>query len=68
MTAEEKKELVVGSRTGARTVGGGFPSTLFRSGDGFTIPPWSRFQFPPRQTEHADFPHSAFLPVLPQGL
>ena len=58
----------VGSRTGARTVGGGFPATLFQLGGGVTIPPWPRFQFPPRQTERADFPHSAFLFVLPQGL
>jgi len=34
---------------------------------GFTVPPWSRFQFPPRQSERADFPHSAFLPASSQG-
>jgi undecaprenyl-diphosphatase len=60
--------LTVGSRTGARTVGGGFPGMLFRLHDGITVPPWSRFQFPPHQTERADFPHSAFLTASPQGL
>ena len=30
--------------------------------------PWSRFQPPPRQTQHADFPHYAFLPASRQGL
>jgi hypothetical protein len=35
---------------------------------GFTVPPLPRFQFPPRQTELADFPHSAFLPASSQGL
>ena len=60
--------LRVGSRTGARRVGGGFPAALFRLRDGVTIPPWPRFQFPPRQSEHADFPHSAFLPASPLGL
>jgi len=60
--------LTVGSRTGARTVGGGFPAMLFRLHDGVTVPPWSRFQFPPHQTERADFPHSAFLSASPHGL
>src|ERR1039457_5311554 len=60
--------LRVGSRTGARRVGGGFPATLFRLRAGVTVPPWPRFQFPPRQSEHADFPHSAFLPASPLGL
>ena len=41
---------------------------LFRLHGGFTVPPWSRFQFPPRQTGRADFPHPAFLSVSPQGL
>src|SRR3984893_3553051 len=58
----------VGSRTGARIEGGGFPATLFRLSGGFTVPPWPRFRFPPRQTEQADLPHSAFLSVSPQGL
>ena len=58
----------VGSRTGARTVGRGFPAALFRLCRGVTIPPWSRFQLPPRQTQHADFPHCAFLPASSQGL
>jgi hypothetical protein len=58
----------VGSRTGARTVGGGFPAALFRLRDGGTVPPWPRFQFPPRQTGQADFPHPAFLSVSPEGL
>ena len=57
--------VLVGSRTGARAVGGGLPRTLFRLGSGFTVPPWPRFQFPPRQTEQADFPHSAFLSASP---
>ena len=30
--------------------------------------PWSRFQSPPPQTQHADFPHYAFLPASRQGL
>src|SRR6266446_9484283 len=30
--------------------------------------PWSRFQLPPRQTQHADFPHGAFLFTSCQGL
>ena len=30
--------------------------------------PWSRFQPPPHQTQHADFPHYAFLPASRQGL
>ena len=51
----------VGSRTGARTVGRGFPAALFRLCRGVTVPSWSRFQLPPRQTERAAFPHSAFL-------
>src|SRR5712664_1167523 len=53
--------LQVGSRAGAPAVGGGFPVPLFRLRDGFTIPPWPRFQPPPRQTQRADFPHCAFL-------
>src|SRR5262245_600776 len=44
----------VGSRTGARTLGGGFPAGLFRLLGGFTVPPSSRFQLPPRQTQRAD--------------
>src|SRR6266699_2420835 len=60
--------LHVGSRTGARTVGEGFPTELFRLLGGFTIPPWPRFQLPPRQTERAVFPHSAFLFASCQGL
>jgi hypothetical protein len=51
----------VGSRTGARTLGGGFPAGLFRLLGGFTVPPSSRFQLPPRQTQRAAFPHCAFL-------
>ena len=58
----------VGSRTGARTVGGGFPAKLFRLLGGFTVPPWPRFQLPPRQTQRADFPHCAFLLVSCEGL
>jgi len=27
------------------------------------VPYWVRFQFPPRQTQHADFPHYAFPAV-----
>src|SRR5215813_1809942 len=53
--------LQVGSRAGAPAVGGGFPVPLFRLRNGFTIPPWPRFQPPPRQTQRADFPHCAFL-------
>ena len=30
--------------------------------------PWSRFQFPPRQTQRAVFPHCAFLVASRQGL
>ena len=30
--------------------------------------PWSRFQPPPHQTQHADFPHYAFLSASRQGL
>jgi hypothetical protein len=59
---------LVGSRAGARTVGEGFPSGLFRLPVGFTVPPWPRFQLPPRQTERADFPHSAYLLASPRGL
>src|SRR4029453_5433651 len=58
----------VGSRAGAPAVGGGFPVPLFRLRDGFTIPPWPRFQPPPRQTQRADFPHCAFLLASHQGL
>ena len=58
----------VGSRTGARTVGGGFPDEFFRLLGGFTVPPWPRFQLPPRQTQHAVFPHCAFLLVSCEGL
>jgi len=57
-----------GPRTGARTVGGGFPVKLLRLLDGFTVPPCSRFQLPPRQTEHVAFPHSACLFASYQGL
>ena len=41
---------------------------LFRLRHGFTIPPWPRFQPPPRQTQRADFPHCAFLLASHQGL
>src|SRR5262245_15707729 len=58
----------VGSRAGAPAVGGGFPVPLFRLRNGFTIPPWPRFQPPPRQTQRADFPHCAFLLASHQGL
>src|SRR5262249_29635978 len=58
----------VGSRAGAPAVGGGFPALLFRLQDGFTVPPWPRFQPPPRQTQRADFPHCAFLLASYQGL
>src|SRR5215469_11396634 len=58
----------VGSRAGAPAVGGGFPVPLFRLRHGFTIPPWPRFQPPPRQTQRADFPHCAFLLASHQGL
>ena len=50
----------VGSRAGAPAVGGGFPLSLFRLRGGFTIPPWPRFQPPPRQTVREVFPHTAF--------
>lgn len=30
--------------------------------------PWCRFQFPPRQTQHADLPHCAFLLASCRGL
>jgi hypothetical protein len=59
---------LVGSRAGARTVGEGFPGGLFRLPVGFTVPPWPRFQLPPRQTERAAFPHSAFLLASRQEL
>ena len=59
---------MVGSRTGAHTLGGGFPVPRFRLWGGFTIPPSSRFQLPPRQTQHADVPHCAFLRVSCGGL
>src|SRR5215475_11544818 len=45
--------LQVGSRAGAPAVGGGFPALLFRLQGGCTIPPWPRFQPPPRQTQRA---------------
>ena len=54
----------VGSRTGARALGGGFPAELFRLLGGFTVPPWSRFQLPPRQTQRADFPHYALRKLV----
>ena len=60
--------LQVGSRAGAPAVGGGFPVPLCRSRNGFTFPPWPRFQPPPRQTQRADFPHCAFLCASCQGL
>src|SRR6516165_8108957 len=60
--------LQVGSRAGAPAVGGGFPVPLFRSRNGFTFPPWPRFQPPPRQTQRAAFPHCAFLFASCQGL
>ena len=58
----------VGSRAGAPAVGGGFPVPLFRLRSGFTVPPWPRFQPPPRQTQRAVFPHCAFLLVSCEGL
>ena len=58
----------VGSRAGAPAVGGGFPVPLFRLRNGFTMPPWLRFQPPPRQTQRAVFPHCAFLLASYQGL
>ena len=60
----------VGSRTGARTVGGGFPAALFRLRGGVTVPPWPRFQFRARvKTEHGGISRiSAFLAGLrPEG-
>ena len=32
------------------------------------MPPWPRFQLPPRQTQRADFPHGAFLLAAHQEL
>ena len=58
----------VGSRAGAPAVGGGFPVPLFRWRDGCTMPPWPRFQPPPRQTPRAAFPHGACLVAAQQGL
>ena len=58
----------VGSRAGAPAVGGGFPVPLFRVRVGVTIPPWPRFQPPPRQTQRAAFPHCAFLLAAYRGL
>src|SRR5262249_2429159 len=58
----------VGSRTGARAVGGGFPAELFRLRGGFTMPPWPLFPPPPRQTQRADFPPCAFLLGSCEGL
>src|SRR5215475_14948762 len=58
----------VGSRAGAPAVGGGFPALLLRLQDGCTVPPWPRFQPPPRQTQRAAFPHCAFLLASHQGL
>src|SRR6266851_6995732 len=60
--------LQVGSRTGARTVGGGFPAERLRLRGGCTVPPWPRFQLPPRQTPHADVPHGACLLPACQGV
>ena len=50
------------------TLGGGFPAGLFRLLGGFTVPPSSRCQLPPRQTQRADFPHGAFLSASCRGL
>ena len=48
-----KAGLPVGSRTGASTVGSGGNSNHFRVGSAVRLP-WSRFQSPPHQTQHAD--------------
>src|SRR5262249_58825556 len=58
----------VGRQTGALAVAGGFQAELFRLRGGFTLPPWPRFQLPPRQTQRADFPHCAFLLGSCEGL
>jgi hypothetical protein len=64
----KRSNRTVGSRTGARSADGGSPSALFQLSVGYTVPPPSRFQFPPRQSERADFPRSAFLRGWSQGL
>ena len=56
----------VGSRTGAPTVGSGGKSNHFRVGP--QSAPIISFQPPPPQTQHAVFPHYAFLPASRQGL
>jgi hypothetical protein len=48
-------------------IGGGFPAMLFRLRGGVTVPPWPRFQFPPRQTEHANFRTLLSCLLRPEG-
>jgi hypothetical protein len=37
-------------------LGGGLPFLLFRLQDGFTVPPWLRFPWPPYNPGQPDFP------------
>jgi hypothetical protein len=45
-----------------------FQSHSFDLCGGFLVPPWPRCQLTPRQTQHADFPHCAFLFASCEGL
>ncbi len=56
----------VGSRAGAPPVGSGGSSGTFAPS--LSPAPLSTFQLPPRQTQHADFQHWAFLLPSSQGL
>jgi hypothetical protein len=65
--AEAGGRRLVGSRAGASAVDGGFPVPLFRLRGGFTMPPWPRFQPPPRQTGREVLPHTAFRQPSSRG-
>src|SRR5712691_8477902 len=45
-------------------LGGGLPFLLFRLQDGFTVPPWLRFPWPPYNAGRPDFPWSGLKPWL----
>jgi len=60
--------LPVVSRAGAVPVGGAYLWLPVSSGSASLAPPWVRLQPPPHRTQHADFPHYAFLLTSCQGL
>src|SRR5215472_11154773 len=44
--------MPVGIEHGRAALGGGLPFLLFRLQDGFTVPPWLRFPWPPKGPSH----------------